>query len=816
MAASSPQIAYNGRLKPLVDLLSGVRRPGDFYFRSSLVAPMPRLDIVGVGTISFPVPEVQAREIIRVAERAPYGRGERTVVDTTVRKVWQVAPQQIRLSGIAWEETFKTILAQVVKGLGCQHANVNAELYKVLLYDAGGFFVSHRDTEKAEGMFGTLVIVLPSLHSGGEVVVRHAGREVVLDLATTDVSQLNYAAFYADCEHAVRPVADGNRLCLIYNLIQWAGGPNRQKSMHAPDYDKEIASVSKLLGDWVKRTDAPPKVVYLLEHQYSPVGLSFFGLKNADAARGKVLSDAAQRIGCVVHLGIVHIEEEGAAELIYDPDYHRSRWRDFDDDEGENEEGEFEVVEVSDSNRYIDNWVDLCGRPVDFGAIPLGDGELLPEGALDEEEPDEQRVSEATGNEGASFERSYRRAAIVIWDKQRYPEVLLQAGAEAAIPYLRKRIEEASQGSESPEGFESSRQIASLAVLIIDSWAARSHFDIAWRHAGEPTGKRAEMLEVLRSTGDGKLIQRFIEKVIVSQYDGSENKQLAICHSLLEPSKVGQLYSALVEQNMPFFHGACVDLVRRLVAVESCDPIILAANRKISESVVKMLSKINPPEQASTQVDWWRARHDKPPVEASSVASLFDILRHFEAVQLRDTAAATLIAYPETYAPDIVLVPALSDMSQRQRGETADAAFLTLWKCAAEFLLRRSEFPPREPADWAQSVKLDCRCADCRQLQSFAEEPAQRVYRFRVRKDRRQHLHQTIESYQMDMTHQTERKGSPQTLVCTKTRRSFQKRCQQHAEDLGRFKTLIAIVAHLPKELQSLTDRMRQAVCRSP
>jgi hypothetical protein len=56
----------------------------------------------------------------------------------------------------------------------------------------------------------------------------------------------------------------------------------------------------------------------------------------------------------------------------------------------------------------------------------------------------------------------------------------------------------------------------------------------------------------------------------------------------------------------------------------------------------------------------------------------------------------------------------------------------------------------------------------------------------------------------MDMTHQTERKGSPQTLVCTKTRRSFQKRCQQHAEDLGRFKTLIAIVANLPRSSKAI------------
>src|SRR5262249_9226657 len=158
-----------------------------------------------------------------------------------------------------------------------------------------------------------------------------------------------------------------------------------------------------------------------------------------------------------------------------------------------------------------------------------------------------------------------------------------------------------------------------------------------------------------------------------------------------------------------------------------------------------------------------------------------------------DIAAATLIADPVKYAPDKVLVPALSYMRQRRDGETADAAFFSLWKYAAEFLLLRSECPPREPADWAQPLKLDCRCPDCRQLQSFAEDATQKVYRFRVRKDRRQHLHRTIESYQMDMTHQTEHKGSPQTLVCTKTRRSYQKRLRQYAEDIGHFKALIAV-----------------------
>jgi hypothetical protein len=99
-------------------------------------------------------------------------------------------------------------------------------------------------------------------------------------------------------------------------------------------------------------------------------------------------------------------------------------------------------------------------------------GEAFPEGALDDQKPDKQRVTEATGNEGAGFERSYRRAAIVLWDQQRYAEVLLQAGPGAALPYLRQCIQEwRDQPENSPERSRSWSQVASLAGRIIRrSW----------------------------------------------------------------------------------------------------------------------------------------------------------------------------------------------------------------------------------------------------------------------------------------------------------------------------------------------------------
>jgi predicted 2-oxoglutarate/Fe(II)-dependent dioxygenase YbiX len=152
------------------------------------------------------------------AERAPYGLGRDTIVDPQVRRTWQIGAERVRISGKHWERTLQTILARVADGLGVAEP-IAAELYKLLVYDKGSFFVSHRDTEKAPGMFATPVIVPPSTSSGGELVVRHRGRDARLDLRCEDPSEAAFAAFYADCLHEVLPVTSGCRLALVYNLL---------------------------------------------------------------------------------------------------------------------------------------------------------------------------------------------------------------------------------------------------------------------------------------------------------------------------------------------------------------------------------------------------------------------------------------------------------------------------------------------------------------------------------------------------------------------------------------------------------------------
>lgn len=71
-------------------------------------------------------------------------------------------------------------------------------------------------------MFGSLVIVFPTKHEGGALILRHGDDEWTFDSATMVGTQVNpsiaYAAFYSDIEHEVTPVTSGFRVTLTYNL----------------------------------------------------------------------------------------------------------------------------------------------------------------------------------------------------------------------------------------------------------------------------------------------------------------------------------------------------------------------------------------------------------------------------------------------------------------------------------------------------------------------------------------------------------------------------------------------------------------------
>jgi hypothetical protein len=406
----------NTSLTALETLLFKVTRPGNFYMQGSREIPMPSMTVKGVGSLSFPIPEFQIEAMIKEASLAPYGRGEKTILDTSVRKTWQISPDHLQISGKSWEKHFDSILDEVTTGLGARDVVVTAELYKLLIYDEGSFFLPHRDSEKSSGMFGTMIIALPSFHTGGQLIVRHKNKEATIDLSGAEGSELKFGAFYADCEHEVLPITKGYRICLVYNLVQktmkYRSTPPQ---LTAPCYDKEVQEASKMLQEAFSSDVQLSKLVWLLDHQYSSAELAFNTLKNKDAAIAQVLIKAAEQAHCAIHLGIVHIEECGGAEVDFNFYSSRSHRYYKDMDRTDVDSLDYEVIDIFESNQYIDGWVDTQNNQKNFGEIPIEDGEVLPRDALYDLEPDEQKLTEATGNAGVTFERAYRIAAIVLW-----------------------------------------------------------------------------------------------------------------------------------------------------------------------------------------------------------------------------------------------------------------------------------------------------------------------------------------------------------------------------------------------------------------
>ena len=92
---------------------------------------MPRVEVGEAGMLSFPVTPPQAQALISVAERAPYGRGEETLVDSSVRACWQLDAAQVTVGGGVWRDTLAQIVAHAATGLGCPPEHTAAHLYKL-------------------------------------------------------------------------------------------------------------------------------------------------------------------------------------------------------------------------------------------------------------------------------------------------------------------------------------------------------------------------------------------------------------------------------------------------------------------------------------------------------------------------------------------------------------------------------------------------------------------------------------------------------------------------------------------------------------
>lgn len=245
--------------------------------------------------INLPLDPAQVSVIREASRQAPFGRGDQTLVDTSVRSTWELNVSQFHIANPAWEDFIAGVLRDVSQGLGM--TNVKTELYKLLLYEKGSFFKRHKDSEKAPGMIGTLSICLPSRHEGGEVHLSHAGKDHVFDTGKHNLFDISALAWYADVTHEIKPVQNGHRLALIYNIIKiGSAGPNS-----AALFEKQDARINNALARLLSSNN-PRRILYFLEHKYSQANLCLDHLKGRDRAVAQSVEKACANNGCRLFL----------------------------------------------------------------------------------------------------------------------------------------------------------------------------------------------------------------------------------------------------------------------------------------------------------------------------------------------------------------------------------------------------------------------------------------------------------------------------------------------------------------------------------
>jgi hypothetical protein len=381
-------------------------------------------------------------------------------------------------------------------------------------------------------MFGTLVVQLPSDYSGGQLVVSHGGNDKVFDFSgIKGCTNFHYAAFYADCQHELKKVTKGYRLCLIYNLIY--SGPG---SLPAPIEDALVVSQltrsMQLWNDEASQRKGPPMMAYILEHKYCEASLSFKGLKNIDRAVGDVLAKACQETNFDLYLAHVSRMEMWSASC------YRKKYT---------------LEELCDDSIDASHFISPQGqKPPHFSEMFLDDGAMVPKDNYKLGKPDEEERSEATGNEGASVERWYKWTALILWPQKRR---LMNIGCDKMTNKLKIAVIGRSTPLTTPEKEESLK----LARELVES-------------DGHASTSAATLLQCLHNLGQTELIHEFLSSKISNLMTHAEFRKEAfnLCGSCVGWEVVRPSLLALISGNRYF--TTCCNILAELVAVSLKDP----------------------------------------------------------------------------------------------------------------------------------------------------------------------------------------------------------------------------------------------------
>ncbi|KAF8244353.1 hypothetical protein K440DRAFT_636307 [Wilcoxina mikolae CBS 423.85] len=283
--------------KHLIKALDELKSSGGTFASTSshIDAPNPGVSIDGLSPIGLPLSPTDAQRLIEFGRESHFGHGEKTLVDPAVSKTHEIDAEK-KYYGHCWcmrqEVTLRSIASRLLRVGG-----------SVLEADRRG------RSQKEDGMFATLAVVLPSTFEGGELVFKHGEETMCFDPQLTGEFSTSVAAWYADVLHCVKPVTSGYRFVLTYNLtynLMISKYRHPAPSIPSSEPGNQVQAALAVLHRYNKQAG------YVLSHLYS--GMNYATLKEPDKVAVDYLTQIANEVGFEVWLATFKIHWKGPEE----------------------------------------------------------------------------------------------------------------------------------------------------------------------------------------------------------------------------------------------------------------------------------------------------------------------------------------------------------------------------------------------------------------------------------------------------------------------------------------------------------------------
>lgn len=753
-------------LEEISQLLGRIGTAGSFATRRTAPVDNLHLEVKEVGRIRLPITAATARKLCTVARSARYGFKDQTRLDTGVRDTWEIPKSRISIDQRRWKKTLAPALDRIRRDLGLPEAcRLKAELHSLLVYAPGQFFLPHQDSEKTDNMIGTLVVSLPSQFAGGAIVIEHHDAKV--RVGGSD-KQLTFIAFYADCRHEVRPIKQGHRVVLTYNLIAEgnavaAGTPaDRVDALirRVRDYF-ETSSPPRWSGD--RRREPSDRLVYLLDHQYTQRGLAWDRLKNADAARAAALQEVARRLDCEIFLALADVHETWTCE---DEDHgyggHRWGWQyEDDEDESRSESSEPELTELVDSDVELRHWIEAGGSRPEAIAGRVGAGELCYTKPSVDCEPFESEHQGYMGNSGNTVDRWYHRAAVVLWPRERTFVIRAKASPRWAVGEIAKTL----KAGNAPQALAHARR---LQPFWLDA-AARE----------ERPGLLDKTLQIAAKLDDADVATALLApftltgvtpKIVPRLVDLLERYGLAWCHILLRQWTSEKNHYETPEARLMWLGSTLPAFCRPLCAGDASDGQALV-RWLLADRWAWMLEHVKQLRRHADARDLTKAlsRVCEPMlavIESSRIANQPDL-------------NGQVMDFLTTDAADLPLQVPLGLLRAAHRDHRPDAlrrlGLRSLHAHCVLALTTALAAPARALDDWSIQTPLRCSCELCATLTRFLRSVDNARLEWPLVTEQRRHVHGIIDSHDLPLCHTTRRTGRPYTLTLEKTAAVFER-----------------------------------------